>query len=41
MPTPVDWLYKDRAASGHNQELPFADRTDVSLSEVQMNALMK
>jgi len=41
MPTPVDWLYKDRAASGHNQELPFADRIDVSLSEVQMNALMK
>ena len=34
MPTPVDWLYKDRAASGHNQELPSADRIDVPFEEV-------
>lgn len=30
----VEWLYKDRAASGHNQELPSADRIDVSFEEV-------
>ena len=30
----VEWLYKDRAASGHSQELPSADRIDVSFEEV-------
>ena len=30
----VEWLYQDRAASGHSQELPTADRIDVSFEEV-------
>ena len=32
--SPVEWLYKDRAASGHSQELPSTDRIDVSFEEV-------
>ena len=30
----VEWLYQDRAASGHSQELPAADRIDVSFEKV-------
>ena len=30
----VEWLYRDRAALGHNQELPEADRIDVSVDQV-------
>ena len=30
----VEWLYRDRAALGHNQELPEADRIDVSFEQV-------
>jgi alkanesulfonate monooxygenase SsuD/methylene tetrahydromethanopterin reductase-like flavin-dependent oxidoreductase (luciferase family) len=30
----VEWLYKDRAASGHSNELPEADRIDVGFDEV-------
>jgi alkanesulfonate monooxygenase SsuD/methylene tetrahydromethanopterin reductase-like flavin-dependent oxidoreductase (luciferase family) len=30
----VEWLYQDRAVSGHNQELPEADRIDVSFERV-------
>ena len=30
----VEWLYRDRAALGHSQELPEADRIDVSFEEV-------
>ncbi|MFQ6027240.1 MAG: LLM class flavin-dependent oxidoreductase [Dehalococcoidia bacterium] len=30
----VEWLYQDRAASGHSQELPEADRIDVSFERV-------
>ena len=30
----VDWLYKDRASLGHSQELPEADRIDVSFEQV-------
>ena len=30
----VEWLYQDRAASGHSQELPEADRIDVGFEQV-------
>ena len=30
----VEWLYKDRAASGHSNELPSADRIDVEFDQV-------
>jgi alkanesulfonate monooxygenase SsuD/methylene tetrahydromethanopterin reductase-like flavin-dependent oxidoreductase (luciferase family) len=30
----VEWLYQDRAAAGHSQELPEADRIDVSFDRV-------
>ena len=30
----VEWLYKDRASLGHSQELPEADRIDVSFEQV-------
>ncbi len=30
----VEWLYQDRAASGHSQELPAADRIDVPFEQV-------
>ncbi len=30
----VEWLYKDRAALGHSQELPVADRIDVPFEQV-------
>ena len=30
----VEWLYKDRAALGHSQELPEADRIDVPFEQV-------
>lgn len=30
----VEWLYRDRAALGHSQELPEADRIDVSFDRV-------
>ena len=30
----VEWLYKDRAASGHSNELPEADRIDVGFDQV-------
>ena len=30
----VEWLYRDRAASGHSQELPEADRIDVAFDQV-------
>ncbi len=30
----VEWLYKDRAALGHSQELPEADRIDVPFEPV-------
>jgi alkanesulfonate monooxygenase SsuD/methylene tetrahydromethanopterin reductase-like flavin-dependent oxidoreductase (luciferase family) len=30
----VEWLYRDRAASGHSQELPQADRIDVGFEQV-------
>ncbi len=30
----VEWLYRDRAAAGHSQELPQADSIDVSFEQV-------
>ncbi len=30
----VEWLYRDRAAAGHSQELPQADSIDVSFERV-------
>ena len=30
----VEWLYRDRAALGYSQELPEADRIDVSFDRV-------
>ena len=30
----VEWLYRDRAALGHSQELPEADRIDVPFDRV-------
>ena len=30
----VEWLYQDRAASGHSQELPATDRIDVPFEQV-------
>ena len=30
----VEWLYRDRAAAGHSQELPEADRIDVGFEKV-------
>ena len=30
----VEWLYRDRAALGHSQELPDADRIDVGFEQV-------
>jgi alkanesulfonate monooxygenase SsuD/methylene tetrahydromethanopterin reductase-like flavin-dependent oxidoreductase (luciferase family) len=30
----VEWLYQDRVASGHNNELPAADRIDVGFEQV-------
>ena len=30
----IEWLYQDRAASGHIQELPATDRMDVSFEGV-------
>ena len=30
----VEWLYQDRAASGHSDELPAADRIDVGFEQV-------
>lgn len=30
----VEWLYQDRAAAGHSQELPEADRIDVGFEQV-------
>ena len=30
----VEWLYRDRAALGHDRELPQADRIDVSFEQV-------
>ena len=30
----VEWLYRDRAASGHSDELPQADRIDVGFEQV-------
>ena len=30
----VEWLYKDRESLGHSQELPEADRIDVSFEQV-------
>ena len=30
----VEWLYQDRAASGHSNELPAADRIDVAFDQV-------
>lgn len=30
----VEWLYRDRAAAGHSQELPEADRIDVGFEQV-------
>ena len=30
----VEWLYQDRAASGHSLELPEADRIDVGFEQV-------
>ena len=30
----VEWFYRDRAALGHSQELPEADRIDVSFDRI-------